>query len=101
MLSCRRKFFLRATKNRLADPSENRALDFKHEFGRSVVCSVSAAIGINRPFSTDSLARLAIPSLGKTPIPSLATASWPGTPGCGGADSVRGDQQSYFSLCPP
>jgi hypothetical protein len=41
------KFFLRTTKNRLAEPSEICALDFKHEFRRSAICSVSATIGID------------------------------------------------------
>jgi hypothetical protein len=40
------KFFLRTTKNRLANPSENCALDFKREFRRSATWSVSATIGI-------------------------------------------------------
>jgi len=35
--------------NRLADPSEICALDFKHEFRRSTICSVSDTIGIDRP----------------------------------------------------
>jgi hypothetical protein len=46
-----RKFFLRTAKNRLTDPSEIFALDFKHEFRRSAICSVSATIGINRSIS--------------------------------------------------
>jgi hypothetical protein len=41
-------------KNRLADPSEICALDFKHEFGRSAACSVSATIGIDRSILADS-----------------------------------------------
>ena len=47
-LNFQRKFFMCATKNRLTDPSENRALDFKHEFGRAAVCSVSATIANDR-----------------------------------------------------
>jgi hypothetical protein len=35
-------------KNRLADPSEIYALDFKHEFRRSAIGSVSATIGVDR-----------------------------------------------------
>jgi hypothetical protein len=35
-------------KNRLADPSEICALDFKGEFGRSEIGSVSVTIVINR-----------------------------------------------------
>jgi hypothetical protein len=31
------------------DPSEIRALDFKHEFRPSAICSVSATIGIDQP----------------------------------------------------
>ncbi|MCA6107464.1 hypothetical protein [Bradyrhizobium cenepequi] len=46
-----RKSFLCAMKNRLASPSENRALGFKREFGRFAVCPVSATIGINRSIS--------------------------------------------------
>jgi hypothetical protein len=34
-------------KNRLPDPSEICALDFKHEFRRFRICPVSATIGIN------------------------------------------------------
>jgi len=41
----------RTTKSRLADPSEICALDFKHQFRRSTICSVSATIGINRSIS--------------------------------------------------
>jgi hypothetical protein len=42
-----RKFFLRTMKNRLPDPSEICALDFKGQFPRSAISSVSATIGIN------------------------------------------------------
>jgi hypothetical protein len=35
-------------KNRIADPLEIRALDFKEEFRRFRIGSVSATIGINR-----------------------------------------------------
>jgi predicted DNA-binding transcriptional regulator AlpA len=42
------KFFRRSTKSRLAEPSEICALDFKHEFRRSAICSVSRTIGIDR-----------------------------------------------------
>ena len=41
------KFFLCTTKNRLADPSEICALDFKRKFRRSVICPDSATIGID------------------------------------------------------
>jgi hypothetical protein len=40
------KFFLRTPKNRLADPSKIRALEFKSEFRRSRSYSVSGTIGI-------------------------------------------------------
>ena len=43
-LNFQSKFFLCEMKNRLPDPSEICALDFKHEFGRSAVCLVSATI---------------------------------------------------------
>jgi len=42
------KFFLRIAKNRLTDPSEIRALDFKDEFRRFATCSVSTTIGIDQ-----------------------------------------------------
>jgi hypothetical protein len=40
----RRKIFLRATKNRLADPSKISALEFKGEFRRFGIWSISATI---------------------------------------------------------
>jgi hypothetical protein len=40
------KFFLRITKNRLADPSEICALDFKGQFHLFGICAVSATIGV-------------------------------------------------------
>jgi hypothetical protein len=55
-----RKFFPCAAKDRLADPSEIRALDFKQEFRRSAICSVSATIGVDR--SIFSVRRYAPPS---------------------------------------
>jgi hypothetical protein len=54
-LDFQRKFFLRTTKNRLADPSENCALDFKREFRRSAICSMSATIGIDRSIFLNSV----------------------------------------------
>jgi hypothetical protein len=38
----------RPTKNRLADPSEICALDFKQEFRRSEILSVSGTTGADR-----------------------------------------------------
>jgi hypothetical protein len=46
-LNFQSKRFPLTPKNRLVDPSEIRALDFKHEFRRSAICSVSATIGID------------------------------------------------------
>jgi hypothetical protein len=46
-LISQRKFFPRAMKSRLPDPSEICALDFKREFRRLGICSISATIGIN------------------------------------------------------
>jgi len=40
--------FLRIVKDRRGDPSEIRAPDFKGEFWRSTICSVSATIDIDR-----------------------------------------------------
>ena len=48
------QIFRRRTKNRLADPSEICALDFKQQLRRSTICSVSATIGINRSIFSDS-----------------------------------------------
>jgi hypothetical protein len=42
--------FLRAAKNRAADPSEIRAFEFKREFRRSTISLVSETIDINRSF---------------------------------------------------
>jgi hypothetical protein len=53
-LILRRKFFLRMKKNRLTDPSKIRALEFKREFRRFRICSVSGAIGIDRSILADS-----------------------------------------------
>jgi hypothetical protein len=41
------KFFRRKAENRLPDPSEICALDFKGEFRRFGICTVSPTIGIN------------------------------------------------------
>ncbi|MGB6549199.1 MAG: hypothetical protein WBF24_10285, partial [Xanthobacteraceae bacterium] len=46
-LNFKRKFFQRRTKNRLPNPSEIFALDFKREFRRFKICSVSATIDID------------------------------------------------------
>jgi hypothetical protein len=43
-----RKFFPRTSKNRIPDPSEYRALEFKGEFRRFGCWSISTTIGINR-----------------------------------------------------
>jgi hypothetical protein len=43
-----RKFFLHSAKNRLCAPSEICALDFKREFRRFKISSVSTTIGIGR-----------------------------------------------------
>jgi hypothetical protein len=44
----RGKFFLCPLKHRIHDPSEILAVEFKGEFRRSAICSVSATIGIDR-----------------------------------------------------
>ena len=50
-LNCQRKFFLRAPKRRMPDPSKIRALDLKRKFRRSAICWVSEAIDIDRSIS--------------------------------------------------
>jgi len=47
-LTFQRKFILHATRNRLTDPSKILVRDFKQEFRRSAIGSVSATIGIDR-----------------------------------------------------
>jgi len=47
-LNSKRKFFLRTTKNRPTDPSKICALEFKREFRRFGICSVSATIDDDR-----------------------------------------------------
>jgi len=46
-LNSKRKYFVHTTKNRLLDPSEICALEFKKEFRRFRIWSVSATIGID------------------------------------------------------
>jgi len=57
------QFFQHAAKNRLPNPSKTRPLDFKSEFRRSAICSVSATIGIDWSilgiFRENGVARLA------------------------------------------
>jgi hypothetical protein len=53
---------MHATKNRLTDPSKIRALDFKQEFRRFAICSVSATIGIDRSIFLKSPMTLALPA---------------------------------------
>jgi hypothetical protein len=55
-----RKFFQHTTKSRLADPSEISALEFKGEFRRFRIHSVSRTIGINRSIFSKSAARAAV-----------------------------------------
>jgi hypothetical protein len=56
------KFFLRKAKSRLPDPSKTPALDFKEEFRRFAICSVSATIGIDRSIFLKSPVTLALPA---------------------------------------
>lgn len=62
-----RKLFLRMMNNRLPDPSETRALEFKGEFRRFGICSISTTIGINRSISSSTA------SDGTTPATSKMT----------------------------
>jgi hypothetical protein len=55
-------------KNRLPGPSEIRDLDFKREFRRLGIRSVSATVGINRLIF--DIRRNARPSAGRRKIPS-------------------------------
>jgi hypothetical protein len=57
-LISRSKFFLRTTKNRLLNPSEIRALEFKGEIRRLGSYSVSATIGSDRKIFDALLLRL-------------------------------------------
>lgn len=59
-LNFQRNFFQHTTKNRLADPSQISALEFKGEFRRFKIRSVSPTIGINRSILSKSAARAAV-----------------------------------------
>ncbi len=56
-LNSKRKSFRRTVKHRLLDPSENQVLDFKHEFRRSAIGSISATIDSNRSIFSNSSSR--------------------------------------------
>jgi len=77
-LICPRKFFPPATKNRLRDPSEICAIDFKNEFRRSAICLVSAAIGIDWPICDLRSDRPPSAPRQKTPSPGASLGSWQG-----------------------
>jgi hypothetical protein len=53
-LNSNQKYFLHTTKNRLSHPSEISALEFKGEFCRYRICSVSAIIGIHQSIFLNS-----------------------------------------------
>jgi hypothetical protein len=67
-LEFQRKFFLCATKSRLTDPSEICTLDFKAEFRRSAICSVSATIDIARSIFHEILGEGRVSSLPKKTV---------------------------------
>ena len=76
-------FFRLPAKNRLPDPSEIRALEFKREFLRFGICSVPATIGIDRTIfdgcgdgdMSEEAARKTVSADGRTPCPSTDTPS--------------------------
>jgi len=79
-LKSKRKFLLSITKNRLADPSEICALEFKEEFRRSAICAVSPTIGINRFDSAHPTDNVTIGSLAENTVRltmALEAAEWP------------------------
>jgi len=59
--------------NRLLDPLETWALDFKREFPRFKICSVSTTIGINRTISGISSENGVVGLAEKRPSGSPAT----------------------------
>jgi len=59
-LNSKRKFFLHPTKNRLSDPSEISALEFKGESCRLGLYSVSVIIDIDRSTSLNLIAYAAV-----------------------------------------
>jgi hypothetical protein len=71
----RREFFRHAAKNRLADPSEISALDFKREFRRFRIRSVSGTIGIDRSILARS-ARMAGQTRSVKPSALATTINW-------------------------
>jgi hypothetical protein len=100
VLKYRRKFLLSIVKNRLADPSEVCALEFKEEFRRSAICSVSATIGINRFDSAHPTDYVAVGSPAEKTV-SLTIAleadrEWPSTSPLGGPfiAALRGAQRN-------
>ena len=71
VLDFKRKFFLSATKNRLPDPSEIRAFDFKQEFRRSVMWMASATIGIDRSIFLCPTANQTVAAVSKKTVTML------------------------------
>jgi hypothetical protein len=55
VLIFQRKLSLRVRKNRISDPSEIRALEFKGQFRRPAMCSVLATIDVDRPIFSEIL----------------------------------------------
>jgi Ankyrin repeats (3 copies) len=73
------QIFRRTIKHRLLDTSEIRALDFKGEFRRSAICSVSATIGINRSIFEIPCENSVIGLAEKRPsafTPTIASGTW-------------------------
>jgi hypothetical protein len=66
------QFFSPATKNRFLDPSQRSALDFKREFRRSAICSVSATIGIDRSIFGAAFPVSKEQQCAKRPSPAMA-----------------------------
>jgi hypothetical protein len=75
-----RNFFLHTTKNRLLDPSEIRALDFKGEFRRFEISSVSATIDIDWSILANFLRRLPDQLAAKRPSASTQRLQLPRNP---------------------
>src|SRR5258707_11175657 len=72
------KIFPMTTKNRIPDPSEILALEFKGEFRRSAICSVSKTIDIGRSIFLGVLRKSGVSSLPKRPsamVKSVAVSS--------------------------
>jgi len=68
MITHSRKIFSLTTKNRISDPSEILALEFKEEFRRSPICSVLQTVDIDWSIFLEVLRKCGVSSLPKKTV---------------------------------